>query len=441
MAGVEAFASGSPVFWKDYTQAHRALFSIRLYLPMGWQGALPAQPGERALSDEESREARRLAVTNVDTSSMRSERSQSPKNFWQAPYFPALDGLRALSLLLVVAGHTRTQLPIKDYFSGGLGVGIFFVLSGFLITILLLREELARGTVSLGGFYIRRAFRILPPYFLTIAVYLLVGLIPSQHELRVKFLNGLPYFLSLRNEYVPNGLPVAFTHSWSLSVEEKFYFAWPLLFFILLRKLKGRWAIVPITLIPLLISPTSSLPVAYFSLLLGCCAAIALHALRRRQDEVIAWVSRVPLAPVVIIWILSYFASLGGTFRVSFILSTAALLPVLLLRESLLSRVLGSNVCTWVGKRTYSMYLFHALCLVSIEQRLIHPVTNMRFVAVAMLGYLLSLAVASVVYVVLEKPAVSWGRRLARAYAGGGSKPESREAADQTPEYTVALHR
>jgi peptidoglycan/LPS O-acetylase OafA/YrhL len=236
-------------------------------------------------------------------------------------------------------------------------------------------------------------------------------------------------------------LPVAFTHSWSLSVEEKFYFVWPLLFFIMLRKLKGRWAIVPITLIPLFISPTSSLPVAYFSLLLGCCVAIALHALRRRQDEVLAWISRVPVTIVFIIWILSYFASLRGAFRVSFILSTAALLPVLLLRESLLSRILGSNVCTWVGKRTYSMYLFHALCLVFVEQRVIHPVTNARFVAVTMLGYLLSLAVASVVYVVLEKPAVSWGRRLARAYAGGTSKREGNEPTGRTPEYTVALHR
>ena len=75
----------------------------------------------------------------------------------------------------MIAGHVRTGLPIKHYFSGGLGVGIFFVLSGFLITILFLREEMALGRISLGAFYIRRAFRILPPYFLTIGVYLLVG--------------------------------------------------------------------------------------------------------------------------------------------------------------------------------------------------------------------------------------------------------------------------
>ena len=367
-------------------------------------------------------------MTHDDTTSIRSGYSQSPKNFWKAPYFPALDGLRALSLLLVIGGHVRTGLPIKQYFSGGLGVGIFFVLSGFLITILLLREELAFGSTSLGAFYIRRAFRILPPYFLTIGVYLLVALIPSQHELRVRFLNTLPYFLTWSNEYVPKGVAATFTHSWSLSVEEKFYFVWPLLFFIVLRKLKGRWAIVPITIIPLLISPTSSLPVAYFSLLLGCCVAIALHALRGKQDEVLAFINRIPTIVAVIVWILSYFASLGGTFRVSFILSTAALLPVFLMRESLFSRILGSRICSYVGKRTYSMYLFHAFCLTLFEDKLIHPTTVARYLGVVVLTYLLSLGVASVVYVVLERPAVSWGRSLARAYTRGLGRRAQRKS-------------
>ena len=374
-----------------------------------------------------------------DTTSIPNGDSRPQINFWRAPYFPALDGLRALSLLLVIAGHVRTGLPIKQYFSGGLGVGIFFVLSGFLITILLLREELVMGRVSLGAFYIRRAFRILPPYFLTIGVYLLIGLIPTQHELRVKFLNGLPYFLTLRNEYVPKGLVVAFTHSWSLSVEEKFYFIWPILFFIMLRKLKGRWAIVPITIVPLFVSPTSSIPVAYFSLLLGCCVAIALHALRGKQEEVLPVINRIPMIVAVIVWVLSYFASLGGTFRVSFILSTAALLPVLLLKESLFSRILGSNICGYVGRRTYSMYLFHAFCLTIFEGKLIHPTTVARYFTVVVLTYLLSLGVASVVYVVLERPAVAWGRSLAKAYTGRlrrrvqGKSQETAHAAQTSP--------
>jgi peptidoglycan/LPS O-acetylase OafA/YrhL len=346
------------------------------------------------------------------------KQSLSTRNFWQASYFPSLDGLRALSVLLVIGGHARTVVPLKRYFSGGLGVGIFFVLSGFLITTLLLREELASGSISFGGFYIRRLFRIFPPYFLTIGAYLLIGLIPSQHELRTKVHNGLPYFLSLRNEYVPKGLAVAFTHSWSLSVEEKFYLLWPVLFFFVLRKLRARWAVIPIAFIPLLISTSATLPVAYFSLLSGACGAIALHVLKPRQEEVLGWINRVPLIPAVIIWLASYVLSLNGAFRISFVITTAAMIPLLLLRETWLSRLLGSNICMWVGKRTYAMYLFHALVLTAVEEHVLRPTTTIRYLAVVGFVYLLSLSLASVSYVVLEKPCMSWGRELSKRYAG-----------------------
>jgi peptidoglycan/LPS O-acetylase OafA/YrhL len=347
------------------------------------------------------------------------EQSPSTTNFWQASYFPSLDGLRALSVLLVIGGHARTVVPLKRYLSGGLGVGIFFVLSGFLITTLLLREELASGSISFGGFYIRRFCRIFPPYFLTLGVYLLIGLVPSQHELRTKVFNGLPYFLSLRNEYVPRGLAVAFTHSWSLSVEEKFYLLWPVLFFLVLRKLRARWAVVPITFIPLLISTSTTLPAAYFSLLLGSCGAIALHVLKPRQEEVLRWINRVPLIPAVILWLASYVLSLNGAFRISFVITTAAMIPLLLLRETRLSRLLGSNICMWVGKRTYSMYLFHALVLTAVEEHVLRPTTTIRYLVVVGFVYLLALSVASVSYVLLEKPCMSWGRELSKRYAGG----------------------
>lgn len=359
------------------------------------------------------------------------------QRFWNASYFPALDGLRALSVLLVIAGHTRTALPAKYYLSGGLGVGIFFVLSGFLITTLLLREETAEGSVSLGAFYIRRFFRILPPYFLTLGIYLLVAMIPSQHELRTKVFNGLPYYLTLRNEYVPQGLAVAFTHSWSLSVEEKFYFVWPLLFFVAFRRTKTRWAALPITLLPLLISPSATLPVAYFSLLAGCCVAIALHALRSRQEAVLAFIDRIPVGIPFALWVLSYLCSLSGTFRVSFILTTAALLPFLLLKESWLSRILGSAACKWIGKRTYSMYLFHAFVLSAIEEHLIHPVSNIRYLAVVATVYGGTLGVAALAYVVLEKPSISWGRKLSREYTAArlrSSPGRFQEGSEASPE-------
>lgn len=220
------------------------------------------------------------------------------------------------------------------------------------------------------------------------------------------FSTGLPYYLSLRNEYIPKGLAVAFTHSWSLSVEEKFYFVWPLLFFVAFRKAKVRWAALPITLLPLLISPRGTLALAYFSLMLGCCVAIALHAMRSKQELVLTWMGRIPMTVVFAVWALSYLLSLSGTFRVSFIVATAALVPVLLLKETWLSRLLGSRIRNWIGKRTYSMYLFHAFVLLAVEQHFFHPTSSMRYLAVVAMVYLLTLGIAAIAYIILEKSSI-----------------------------------
>jgi peptidoglycan/LPS O-acetylase OafA/YrhL len=149
---------------------------------------------------------------------------------------PSLDGLRAVSIALVVGYHvlnaqTQIQLhhdyegPWRHLFSGGLGVSIFFVISGFLITYLLLREMEKTKTISLIDFYIRRTFRIWPAFFF----YL--GIIVALHAMNVIGIArrdvvaaGLFVF-----NYVPRvGNPLV-GHTWSLAVEEQFYLFWPLL--------------------------------------------------------------------------------------------------------------------------------------------------------------------------------------------------------------------
>lgn len=334
--------------------------------------------------------------------------------FWESSYFPALDGLRALSLLLVVGGHVRTTLAIKNYISGGLGVGIFFVLSGFLITTLLLREHRSSGTLSIRAFYVRRCFRIIPLYLFTVILYLLIGSLPSQHDLRTKFLTALPYDLTFRNEYIPSHLSVAFTHSWSLSVEEKFYFVWPFLFLLLLRQKSLRLAIILITFAPLLISTTATLPVAYFSLLSGCCIAFLLDALRLSQESTKRTLSRIPMILMAAIWVGSYFVSINGKWRIAFIVTTALILPKLLIETTWLSKILGLAPLRWVGKRTYSMYLVHALCLGAVETHLATPNTAPKYMLVIFVAFLVSLGVASITYSLIEQPLISVGRRISK---------------------------
>ena len=334
-------------------------------------------------------------------------------DFWHASYFPELDGLRTLSLLLVIGFHIRTTLPIKHYFDGVLGVNVFFVISGFLITTLLLRERRAKGSISIRSFYTRRAFRIIPMYAFTLLLYLGIGNLPSQQVLKEKIIRALPYDLTLRNEYIPANLEVAFTHSWSLSVEEKFYVVWPLLLLLLIRRSRYQWAIVPLTFAPLLVSCSGHLSVGYFSIMLGCSVSLFLEALTQGRASIRDRICKVPTLVWFVIWAAGYLLSLDGSWRFASAVTTALLLPKLLVDDTWLSRALGARILQWVGKRTYSMYLLHAFCLSIVEDHLIRPDSNFRYCEVLGITFVLCLAVASVTYSLIEVPLIRLGRRIA----------------------------
>ena len=139
------------------------------------------------------------------------------------PYVPALDGLRAVALLLVVSFHVSYGRP-----GGGfIGVDVFFVLSGFLITSLLVTENRTSETISLADFYWRRARRLLPALVVTIiAGALIVTYIPQAEGTRPYPIAALAVLA-----YVGNWLRIAalgpLAHTWSLSIEEQFYVLWP----------------------------------------------------------------------------------------------------------------------------------------------------------------------------------------------------------------------
>jgi peptidoglycan/LPS O-acetylase OafA/YrhL len=137
---------------------------------------------------------------------------------------PSLDGARAASIGLVIAGHllTGSSLPIIwRLHLGALGVRTFFVISGFIISTLLLRELETSARIDLKAFYVRRAARIFPAYWLfvgTVAVLIPTGLVRAQYS-------DLPVVLAYFSNYHIPG--IALGHTWSLSVEEQFYLLWP----------------------------------------------------------------------------------------------------------------------------------------------------------------------------------------------------------------------
>lgn len=162
-----------------------------------------------------------------------------------------LDFLRAIAVLLVLLDHSGVAAfgPIV-LIDGGLGVEAFFVISGFLITHLLLKEADQRGRISLLGFYRRRAARLLPAFY----AYLLVGLVPlimagkyvPWDAVAASALYVINYYQAL------SGAPTHYlSHCWSLAVEEQFYLLWPLAFVWLLRR---RWPLVRVLCIAIAVA-------------------------------------------------------------------------------------------------------------------------------------------------------------------------------------------
>ncbi|MBL0159485.1 MAG: acyltransferase [Bryobacterales bacterium] len=143
---------------------------------------------------------------------------------------PSLDGLRAISIVLVLLGHLVGTQNFPNWIHppaslASLGVRVFFVISGFLITSLLLKEWEKTGSISLRQFYLRRAFRIFPAFYLYIGVVAVLVGAGWFAVLDGDFLHALTYTM---NYHHPHGWPLA--HLWSLAVEEQFYLIWPALF-------------------------------------------------------------------------------------------------------------------------------------------------------------------------------------------------------------------
>lgn len=221
-------------------------------------------------------------------------------------HLPSLDGMRAISILMVLGAHSYTartgQVTPFSYYFGRLGVFIFFVISGLLITWLLIREREATGAISLKNFYIRRFLRILPVFWLLV---LTVSLLKSLHVIGISWLDILRaltfthnYPLSLQHP----AYSVWLDHTWSLSLEEQFYLLWPSLFALLPKWSPGRLTVILILSGPILrIATYFLLPVlrgydsngfeSHIDLLMaGCASALLLDSP--------AWCERIRRLPV-----------------------------------------------------------------------------------------------------------------------------------------------
>ena len=304
------------------------------------------------------------------------------------PYLPGIDALRALAVLAVFAYHAGI-----GWMPGGfLGVDVFFVISGYLITSLLLREFRRDGHLRLGRFWLRRARRLLPAVGVLIAVTMVVAAVVEPDridQLRGDALASLLYFANWhfiyghQSYFESFGRPSLFRHLWSLSVEEQFYLFWPLLFAagmklfgrtrLLLGVLAG--ALASVALAWILFDPGHDASRVYYGtdthavgLLAGVALALVWSPVELRRHEagrlvgpILDGVGVLALGYVVLAFLHVHDYDLalwhGGYLWLA--LATALLLATLAHPAARLGRLLGQPPLLWLGLRSYSFYLWH----------------------------------------------------------------------------------
>jgi peptidoglycan/LPS O-acetylase OafA/YrhL len=306
------------------------------------------------------------------------------------PYMPGIDAMRALAVLAVFGYHAGLGwLP-----GGFLGVDVFFVISGYLITSLLLREFRGTGKIELARFWIRRARRLLPAVGVLIAVAMIVSAIADPNKIdqtRGDALASLFYFANWHfifehNSYFEGfGRPSLFTHLWSLSVEEQFYLFWPIVFAagmklfgrgrLLLGVLAG--AIASVVLAWILFDPGHDASRVYYGtdthavgLLAGVALALVWSPVELRLPHhnsgplvgpILDALGVVALGYLILCFVHVHDYDLalwhGGYAWVA--IATAVLLAALAHPAARLGNIIGRPALLWLGLRSYSFYLWH----------------------------------------------------------------------------------
>ncbi len=309
--------------------------------------------------------------------------------FLRVRHFGSLDGVRFLSIFAVLWHHYYTRLLGSADTSalilhrGFLGVDFFFILSGFLITTLLLREEAKTGRFSLAAFYWRRFLRIIPVYFLVVT---LVAIITIVIKGETENLRILPYYYLFLANFLTHDLP-NLAPTWSLSVEEQYYLIWPLLLLLLPRRavLPVLGALIALNVAGILgaLAPLGihafdigelhiALPNAtYAPILMGSALAVMLNT-----QTGFAFLYRMlshPAAPLISFAALTVLiailpADLRGwpNFAIH-IAMTISLASVLVREDNILRPLLAWRPIARVGEISYGIYLYHLFALHAVS--------------------------------------------------------------------------
>ena len=349
----------------------------------------------------------------------------SPSQAARLRHLPALDGLRGLALLGVLLFHANGALP-----GGYLGVDLFFVLSGFLITSLLLAEQRAKGRIALAPFWVRRARRLFPALLSLMPVVAIYGRYFARADelvtVRAQALAALAYVANWQAIFQHKSYwqlfaaPSPLEHTWSLSIEEQFYVVWPLLVSLVLRRWNSRtllliclaFSALSMAAMLLLFNPENTTR-AYMGtdtrmsgILLGAAFATLVSPNDRFSSRIVRALDA--LGVLAALGIGLAWVSLRGTnpflYHGGFWLTELGALTLIACaiagERSRVARILSVRPLTGLGTISYGVYLWHW----PVNVFLTSERTHLQGVGLHALRFTLTLAIALVSYRYFEQP-------------------------------------
>jgi peptidoglycan/LPS O-acetylase OafA/YrhL len=335
-------------------------------------------------------------------------------------YFSSLDGLRCLSILPVIWHHS-TPRPLPGLSGKGpAGVDLFFCISGFLITTLLMREKARTGSINLADFYVRRALRIFPAYYVVLLAYALFAwFLPASMPQRAHFFRSLPLYATFTANWFADfsvSHAILFSFAWSLCIEEQFYAFWPWL----VRRLPALGALSAMTAMSAIlitdaltergllagILPTGGLGFRVLTSFATPIGLGAILALLLDNPRAFAWLAlglgrrwSAPFALAIV------FASLTWPSAPLFLFQTALALLVgacVVGERNGLSSLLEWRAARYVGRVSYSLYLLNVSAIGVVHR--IFPAQAGSALFVFLFSLPLALALAACSHRYLETP-------------------------------------
>ncbi len=350
---------------------------------------------------------------------------------------PALTGIRAVAIGLVILVHTNISIVQ----GGWIGVDVFFVLSGFLITALLLNEHDANGQFSIPKFYVRRIFRLVPAYWAFLLIMVVWAAIWRSGEFSSWSSEAVKNATYQMNFFDINHFPqIGLGHGWSLAIEEQFYLVWPLLLLVGLKVMPRR-AFLVLVAVGILASFLATVVMAHHGvsyrrlyygldtnalpLLMGCLAGFLYTGGYGQKISHRSW----SLIPLITMTVLACFLVIvpeqsewayEGPIQLVSLLTAATLIALLLSPHSWVARILAHPGIVFVGLISYSLYLWNPFAMLIARHLATGTVGR---AAPLVVGRVVTFGFALGSYYLVERPGLRLKDRFEVNRVGGATSP------------------